>query len=171
MDVSFAGAVVSSCTKCFTPCRRCRLYSLLITPSLLCRLNSVFKPSTLVDVSFAGAVVSSSTKCLTPSQLCWLYSLLITPCLQAGFTPLECCTFRASLYLCALFRGGLYPLLNSDTKIRAREPPSVFDDFFSIFDDFSHCQKFFRRWRAIFCWSEKSKKSFPMFFCIKIKKI
>ena len=51
--------------------------------------------------------------------------------------------FRASLYLCALFRGGLYPLLNSDTKIRARVMPSVFDDFSALSKIFSPLEGYF----------------------------
>ena len=70
MDVSLAGAVVSSCTKCFTPCQLCWLHSLLITPSLLCRLysfrmlylSSLFVPLRAVDGLALCPILNSSTK-------------------------------------------------------------------------------------------------------------
>ena len=118
-----------------TPCQLCWLYSLLITPSLLCRLrsacplgltlgsskNSVFKPSSLVDVSFAGAVVSSCTKCFTPCQPCWLYSLLITPCRQCRLHSFRMLYLSSRLFVPLRAWAGTAhsPALNSIAKVRA----------------------------------------------------
>ena len=76
-----------------------------------------------------------------------------------------CHAFRASLYLCALFRGGLYPLLNSVQRYaRACETPSVFDDFFCF------CQNFFAE-DSNFRPVKKIKKIKSHVFCVKTKKI